>query len=209
MVQWDNTARRPVGATIFSRGRRPTLYEHWLRSPSASVADVRPEENYLFIVAWNEWAEGNHLEPDQRYGRAFLEATKSRACSTRPARPRPSSKPGPADRPTERPIDLGFDYVYPYQHESAVANAAGLVRDLRLGPRRARSSTSAPAPPSSALPLRWSGPRLSRARVHPAAVELMHDAGIDATDCDLGRPRRRPTGARRARAGRRASCSST
>ena len=43
----------------------------------ASLTGVRSEENYLFILAWNEWAEGNHLEPDQRYGRGFLEATRA------------------------------------------------------------------------------------------------------------------------------------
>ena len=76
MVGWDNTARRARGATIY-HGATPARYEHWLRVTADSLADVRSEENYLFILAWNEWAEGNHLEPDQRYGRAFLEATRS------------------------------------------------------------------------------------------------------------------------------------
>jgi hypothetical protein len=76
MVGWDNTARRARGATIY-HGATPERYEHWLRVTADALTDVRAEENYLFILAWNEWAEGNHLEPDQRYGRAFLEATRS------------------------------------------------------------------------------------------------------------------------------------
>jgi hypothetical protein len=76
MVGWDNTARRARGATIY-HGATPARYEHWLRVTADSLAGVRSEENYLFVLAWNEWAEGNHLEPDQHYGRAFLEATRS------------------------------------------------------------------------------------------------------------------------------------
>ena len=76
MVGWDNTARRARAATIY-QGATPAHYEHWLQVTADSLTNVRPEENYLFILAWNEWAEGNHLEPDQRYGRAFLEATRS------------------------------------------------------------------------------------------------------------------------------------
>jgi hypothetical protein len=76
MVGWDNTARRARGATIY-HGATPERYEHWLTMTADALTGVRAEENYLFILAWNEWAEGNHLEPDQRYGRAFLEATRS------------------------------------------------------------------------------------------------------------------------------------
>jgi len=34
------------------------------------------EENFIFINAWNEWAEGNHLEPCLKWGREYLEATR-------------------------------------------------------------------------------------------------------------------------------------
>jgi len=72
---WDNTARRKTGATIF-RNSTPALYEDWLGSVLRTYKAPSPSENFIFINAWNEWAEGNHLEPCTKWGRAYLEATK-------------------------------------------------------------------------------------------------------------------------------------
>lgn len=80
---WDNSARRAKGAVIFLRST-PELYEHWLarvvsrqKARIAAGADARqPAESLVFINAWNEWAEGNHLEPCRKWGRAYLEATR-------------------------------------------------------------------------------------------------------------------------------------
>lgn len=73
---WDNEARKPGRGTVFV-GSTPKLYEEWLFN--ASVDTVRrienPDERLVFINAWNEWAEGAHLEPDRRYGYAWLQAT--------------------------------------------------------------------------------------------------------------------------------------
>jgi lipopolysaccharide biosynthesis protein len=73
---WDNSARRKQrGAAIFD-GSTPELYARWLRDAIARFTPPSPNENLVFINAWNEWAEGNHLEPCQRWGRAYLEATR-------------------------------------------------------------------------------------------------------------------------------------
>jgi lipopolysaccharide biosynthesis protein len=72
---WDNSARRKVGAAIF-HDSTPALYERWLRDAAGRFVPPSPDENLIFINAWNEWAEGNHLEPCQRWGRAYLEATR-------------------------------------------------------------------------------------------------------------------------------------
>lgn len=73
---WDNSARRKKNAFVIADST-PEAYEHWLTETLRRIAD-RPESHQLvFINAWNEWAEGNHLEPDQRYGRSYLEATRN------------------------------------------------------------------------------------------------------------------------------------
>ena len=74
---WDNTARRPnTGAVML--GSTPDMYGAWLNN---AVEDTvkrfpRSDERFVFINAWNEWAEGAHLEPDQRYGYAWLQETR-------------------------------------------------------------------------------------------------------------------------------------
>lgn len=72
---WDNAARRQRGATIFLDST-PRVYEGWLRALVQETMKTHDgDERILFINAWNEWAEGNHLEPDQRWGLAYLEST--------------------------------------------------------------------------------------------------------------------------------------
>ncbi len=74
---WDNTARRRDSATIF-HGASPGAYEKWLRGVMERTCARRTgDERLVFINAWNEWAEGAYLEPDQRYGHAYLQATRS------------------------------------------------------------------------------------------------------------------------------------
>lgn len=76
MTSFDNTPRKGMtGATIFY-GLKPSLYKRWLKDVLLeSKENHRLEENFVFINAWNEWAEGAHLEPDIKYGYAYLQAT--------------------------------------------------------------------------------------------------------------------------------------
>jgi lipopolysaccharide biosynthesis protein len=78
---WDNTPRRGKYAYMWSNNS-PGAYENWLAQAVKSTVSLYPaEERLIFVNAWNEWGEGCHLEPDQRYGRAFLEATRRALCA--------------------------------------------------------------------------------------------------------------------------------
>ena len=71
---WDNTARSKERAVIVLNGV-PDNYEYWLASTIDNLKRSGSNDNLIFINAWNEWAEGCHLEPDRWYGHGFLQAT--------------------------------------------------------------------------------------------------------------------------------------
>jgi hypothetical protein len=73
LVGWDNTPRRGPEAIVLTDATPKCFAEH-VRERIARLAARPQEERILFVNAWNEWAEGNHLEPDQRNGRGHLEA---------------------------------------------------------------------------------------------------------------------------------------
>jgi lipopolysaccharide biosynthesis protein len=75
MPSWDNTARRGAHAYI-AVGSSPDVYRRWLGELTLhALARSDVQEPLLFVNAWNEWAEGTHLEPDDRFGRRWLQAT--------------------------------------------------------------------------------------------------------------------------------------
>jgi len=72
---WDNTPRRLNNASIW-HGATPELYKKWLLDITIHTKDtLPPEEHFVFINAWNEWAEGAHLEPDRKFGYGYLQST--------------------------------------------------------------------------------------------------------------------------------------
>ncbi len=72
---WDNSPRRKKHPGIMLNAN-PDLYMRWLEHIVRTFEPFSKEENFIFINAWNEWAEGNHLEPCQKWGRRYLEATR-------------------------------------------------------------------------------------------------------------------------------------
>lgn len=77
MPSWDNTARRQDVSYVFQNAT-PGAFQAWLE---AVVEQTRlqnfGDERIVFVNAWNEWAEGAHLEPDLRFGRGWLEAVRN------------------------------------------------------------------------------------------------------------------------------------
>jgi lipopolysaccharide biosynthesis protein/2-polyprenyl-3-methyl-5-hydroxy-6-metoxy-1,4-benzoquinol methylase len=77
MLSWDNTARKQNHSNIFSNFSLDA-YKDWLSNIATHTfhnQNIVNEERFIFINAWNEWAEGTHLEPDRKYGYGYLEAT--------------------------------------------------------------------------------------------------------------------------------------
>jgi O-antigen biosynthesis protein len=75
LPSWDNTARTMSNAMIFNNSS-PELYKEWLENTVKYTKQKHSKDNqFVFLHSWNEWAEGAHLEPDRKYGFAYLEAT--------------------------------------------------------------------------------------------------------------------------------------
>ena len=74
--RWDNEARRSGRGTGFY-GSTPAAYGDWLRAACAlAMREDQAEHRIVFINAWNEWAEGAHLEADRHFGSAYLAETR-------------------------------------------------------------------------------------------------------------------------------------
>lgn len=71
---WDNSARKKGNASIL-HGSTPSAFYAWTKAVCALQNRHMPVgERYLFVNAWNEWAEGAHLEPDTLHGCRYLAA---------------------------------------------------------------------------------------------------------------------------------------
>lgn len=72
---WDNSARRKEGALILDKSN-PEIFRVWLKQIVNNETKNDNKDKFIFINAWNEWAEGNHLEPCIKWGTEFLKVLK-------------------------------------------------------------------------------------------------------------------------------------
>lgn len=70
---WDNEARRPGDGDMFI-GANEDKFRNWILNNIEHAKKSDSTANISFINAWNEWAEGAHLEPDLKYGYSYLQA---------------------------------------------------------------------------------------------------------------------------------------
>jgi hypothetical protein len=73
---WDNTPRSGYRGVVYE-GATPELFAQYMQKAVDRVASHPEGRRIVFLKAWNEWAEGNYVEPDTLHGHAFLDAIRS------------------------------------------------------------------------------------------------------------------------------------
>jgi hypothetical protein len=73
---WDNTARALNRGLVF-HDSTPELFAKHLQKAIDKVKQLPDERRFVFIKSWNEWAEGNYLEPDKKFGYQYLQEVKN------------------------------------------------------------------------------------------------------------------------------------
>lgn len=73
-VDWDNTPRRGKKGVVVV-GANPQKFKKYLKLKKKKIEQLYSNQ-YVFIFAWNEWAEGGYLEPDEKFKYGYLEAIK-------------------------------------------------------------------------------------------------------------------------------------
>jgi len=75
MPQWDRSPRASSSDGIYINAT-PEHFKKHIKQALAIIANKQPEHQILMLRSWNEWGEGNYVEPDQQYGHGFLNAIR-------------------------------------------------------------------------------------------------------------------------------------
>lgn len=72
---WDHSARSGREGLVMTNVT-PELFDKHVKDVLEVIEHKEEERKIIFIKSWNEWAEGNYMEPDIKWGKAFLEVLK-------------------------------------------------------------------------------------------------------------------------------------
>jgi lipopolysaccharide biosynthesis protein len=82
LPNWDNSPRSGVNGKVIVNST-PELFRVQLQRAIAQVAERSYDKRIIFVKSWNEWAEGNFLEPDLEHGKAYLEVCREELLARR------------------------------------------------------------------------------------------------------------------------------
>ncbi|MBR2249827.1 MAG: glycoside hydrolase family 99-like domain-containing protein [Prevotella sp.] len=74
--QWDRTPRAGTSEGVYVNST-PDNFQHHLEDAIKLVENKQPEHRLIFLKSWNEWGEGNYVEPDTKYGHGYLDALRN------------------------------------------------------------------------------------------------------------------------------------
>ena len=72
---WDNSPRRGAGGTIYYNSTPENFRKH-IEQVFELIKDKPSDNNIVFLKSWNEWGEGNYMEPDLLYGHGYIDELK-------------------------------------------------------------------------------------------------------------------------------------
>ena len=75
MPNWDRSARSGRKARIYTNST-PEVFKEQMETVLDLIKCKKDEHKITFLMSWNEWAEGNYVEPDLKYGHGFLNVIK-------------------------------------------------------------------------------------------------------------------------------------
>ena len=76
MPQWDHSPRSSGKSNVIYYNATPTLFKEQVLLALEAVREKPEEEQIIFVKSWNEWGEGNYMEPDLTHGKGFIRALR-------------------------------------------------------------------------------------------------------------------------------------
>ena len=75
MPQWDRTPRAGIKTDPLINST-PEKFQKTVEEALRLIQEKQPEHKILFLKAWNEWGEGNYIEPDLKFGHGYIQAIR-------------------------------------------------------------------------------------------------------------------------------------